>query len=426
MAASSQQGQAVLLEDLPPELLGKIVDLCADDMTVGRTTLLSLSVMNKYLRNVTAPRLFERICFRDGPESPGDEILHSIRRFKASPELGRHTRAVSLYLNRLKFLGEWPHTLSQPYHYLVLPEFVNFLVAMPGATELYIRLGGGQGAKCLDGLHAVVHWCSAGRKLNIRSLTVSTENLEDVTFWDCQECFEYGFLGTFSQVEAFCYDGGSVTEEQVTWPEAWSGSITTAPNLTRLRMYQARSDPRTDFRASGWYESRFLGLNLCELTPELEYLSVLGELEDFPVWQILNECTKIPKLKYLDITDEQRIDLMREWDSVLAMEPSDRLACIKYLARIHLMNEDRSKLARETFNQCTNLRRICFVRSCIGEVYLRGYPEAVADSTGYVSPDINDADLIEIPERWLHGVPQTDLVPFPGFTPWEGIEEAKN
>lgn len=35
MAATSRQSQAVLLEDLPPELLGKIVRLCADDMAVG-------------------------------------------------------------------------------------------------------------------------------------------------------------------------------------------------------------------------------------------------------------------------------------------------------------------------------------------------------------------------------------------------------
>ncbi|KAK7704100.1 hypothetical protein SLS64_008658 [Diaporthe eres] len=228
MATTPQQRHVVLLDDLPPELLREIVDLCADDMTTGRATLLSLSVMNKYIRSVTTSRLFERICFRDGPESPGDEILHSIRRFKAAPEF------------------------------------------------------------------------------------------------------------------------------------SWLGGLL--------------------------------------------------------------------KLKYLDITDEQTMDEYHERlkfiMSTLPRQHNCRLNFIKYLARNHALNEDRSELARETFDRCAQLRRICFVRSTVGEVYLRGYPGAVADSTGYISRDIRDADMDEIPKAWHHGVPQTGLLPFPGFTPWEGIDEA--
>lgn len=163
--------------------------------------------MNKYLRNVTASRLFERICFRDGPESPGDEILHSIRRFKAAPEFRRHTRTVSLYLNRPQYPGPDYRTHTQPYHYLVLPELVDALFQMPAATELYIRLGGVQGARCLDGLRSAVNWGSAGRTLNIRSFTVSPDHLEDRLFLHGQQNFQYEFLDIFPQLETFCYEG---------------------------------------------------------------------------------------------------------------------------------------------------------------------------------------------------------------------------
>lgn len=216
-------------------------------------------------------------------------------------------------------------------------------------------------------------------------------------------------------------------------PNHSSCHATVAQNLTQVRMYRASSDHRSGFSPDGWGDSTLWGLGLSYITPELQYLSVLGELSDTTVWCLLKEVTAITKLKYLDITDEQSPDSFSHerpvdegWDSMLATQPSDRLAYIKDLARNHLLHEKRSELASEAFEQCANLRRICFVRSCTGEVYLRGYPEAVADSTGYVSPDINEADLVEIPERWHHGVPQTGLVPFPTFTPWEGIEEAED
>lgn len=80
ITAAYQKLHIVLLDDLPPELLREIVGLCADDVYTGRATLLSLSVMNRYLRSATASRLFERIYLRDEPESLGDEILHNLRR----------------------------------------------------------------------------------------------------------------------------------------------------------------------------------------------------------------------------------------------------------------------------------------------------------------------------------------------------------
>lgn len=428
MASTFQQSHSVLLEDLPPELLRKVVDFCAHDIAVGRVTLLSLSVMNKYFRDVTAPRLFERICFRDSPESPGDEILDTIRRFKANPYFRRHPRTVSLHLNRLKWVGTDQTTLTQPYHYLVLPELVDSLVRMPEAKELYIRLGGEQGARCLDGLHAAVHWCLAGRKLNITSLTVSTDNAEALDWWDVQPYFEYGFLRAMPQIESFCYEGTRLCSTNMTLSpeEYFDPSIT--PRLTQVRLYCTYSDHRSNFYPYGWTKHEFSQLRLSEITPELQYLSVLGALTKIPVSSLLEQITKLTKLKYLDITDEQTMHghlTRRELvDLLLAVQPLDRLAYIKDLAAIHPLNENRSKLAADTFDHCENLRRICFVRSCVGEVYLRGYPDAVADSTGYVSPHIKKADLIEVPERWHHGVPQTGLMPFPNFTPWEGIEEA--
>lgn len=427
MAATPKQRHVVLLDDLPPELLRQVVDLCADDISAGRATLLSLSVMNKYLRSVTASRLFERVRFRDSPESPGDEILHSIRRFKAAPELSCHTRTVSLYLNRLKFVGPQPFTLTRPYHYLVFPELVDTLVKLPATTELYISLGGEQGVRCLDGLEAAVCWCLAGRKLNIRSLTVSLTSLES-NWFDERLVFENAFLRALPQLETFCYQGAHLRPTQmILSPQCCSGP-TTAPNLAQVRVYKTCSDPRSRFWSFVWTKDDFEQLSLVQITPNLEYLSILGELGGFLVSHILIVLEVLPKLKYLDITDEQAMDGYYEgrefMKSTLPRQYSSRLNYIKDLARNHPLNEDRSALARRTFDRCAQLQRICFVRSSVGEVYLRGYPGAVADSTGYISHEIHDADMDDIPKAWRHGVPQTGLLPFPGFTPWEGIDEA--
>lgn len=428
MAAFSQQSQAVLLQDLPPELLRKIVDMSADDITHGRKAMLGLSVTSKYIRNVTIPRLFERIRFRDGPKSSGDEILYSIRQFTQAPDLWRHVRTVSLHLNRCE---EWvayvTSTLAEPYHYLILPELINALVRMPNVTELHIGLAGEQGVRCLDGLQTAVHWCLARRELNIRSLTAAIYTLEDFRRHSEAPYIENGFLRDMPQVKAFCSEG-----EQL-HPNVFAVDPTIASNLTQVRVYKTCSDPRNEFLQNAWIEhERFSSLSqlrLSENTPELEYLSVLGELDHFPVSRLLGQFTNLPKLRYLDITDEQMMDGSTRASGfcfltyAASIQRGDRLSHIKHLARKNPLNEDRSELAMKTFDQCANLRRICFVRSCVGEVYLRGYPDAVADSTGYVSPEVNSADLSDIPDAWHHGVPQTGLLPFPGFTPWEGIEK---
>ncbi|KAG6362730.1 hypothetical protein INS49_007823 [Diaporthe citri] len=346
MAAAAQQSQVTLLENLPPEILRGIVEICADDVSVGRATLLSLSVMNKYLRNVTASRLLQRIRFRDGPESPGDEILHSIRRFMAAPEVWCHARSISLYLNRLKYLSVGDDRLAEPYHYLILPELFEALAKMQEVTELYMHMDAADEAVC----------------------TLMPGD------------FHHPYV---------------------------------VPNMTQLRIYQTCSDPRQAFKPNDWWHSEISSLDLPDRTPELEYLSL--KYVDVTDGQAMKECQKVPE------NSRERLNTLRKRLPVL---PSERLKYIKDLSRNHPLNEDRSKLARKTFDRCAQLRRICFVRSSVGEVYVRGYPGAVADSTGYISHEIHDADMDDIPKAWHHGVPQTGVLPFPGFTPWEGVDAA--
>lgn len=435
MAAIPQQSQATLLEHLGPKLLRKIVNLCADDAAVGKVTLLSLSVMSKYLRSVTTTRLFQRICFRDSPESSGDEILHSIRRFVTAPELWFHARTLSLYLRRRNCLGANHARPTEPYHYLLLPELIGALIKMPEITELYIHMDGKQGRRCLQGLRAAVLWGATGRQLNIRSLTVSPDNYAGLNC-QCEQPLadsdhEIDFLAAFPQLKAFCFEATASSWLQSTLNAAYFHP-TIASNLKQLRLYRTCSDPRSGFRPNSWSLLEFSDLNLSEVAPELEYLSILGELRFFPVSHLLDQLSTIPKLKYVDITDEQMKD---DYHGSTAypraaldtppqnphMQRSRRLAYIEHLAQNHSLNEFRPELASQTFEDCPQLRRICFVRCLVGEIYLRGYCDSVADSTGYISPEIKDADLADIPGEWRHGVPQTGLMPFPGFTPWEGF-----
>lgn len=433
MAANFQPSQATLLEHLPPKVLLKITHFCADDAVVGRKTLLRLSVMNKYLRNVTISRLFQRICFRDSPESQGDEIFHSLRRFMAAPQLWFHARTLGLYLRRRNCLGADHAVPTEPYHPLLLPELVGALVRMPEVTELYIHMDGTQGRNCMQGLQAAVHWGVAGRQLNIRSLTVSPDNW---TGYSC-ECeqpdsdHEIPFLAALPQLKSFCFEGTVKCAPQSILNASFIHQ-TIASNLTQLRLYRSCSDPRSGFEANAWRDFEFSDMYLSEVTPNLEYLSILGELRLFPVSRLLWKLTQLPKLKYIDITDEQMKDdyhgSMEYLRAALETPPqtrppyhSARLTYIEHLARNHTLNEYRPELANQTFEQCPQLRRICFVRSMVGEVYLRGYYDAVADSTGYISPEVKDADLADIPGEWRHGVPQMGLMPFPTFTPWDGF-----
>lgn len=397
MAAIIQLSRTASLTDVPPELLRKIVDLCADDVSHGRTALLNLSVMNKYIRKVAEPRVFTHIFFRDRPQSPGDEFLQTIRRFMRAPGLCHHARTVTLCLNRVKCLGSGHATYSEPYHYLVLPELVEALVAMPNVMDLAIQISAGQGRVCLHGLQTAVRWGTARKALNIRSLTVSTE-IDSTLSCECEEVWNnIDFLAAFPQLNTLCFEGS----ERVAWEMNFSvGDClhpTMASKLTQLRLYKTSSDPRSGFQSSGWriFDIESHKSALAMVVPELEYLSILGELRGFPVSDILEILTDIPKLKYVDITDEQ-------------IFPG------------YGLNEDRSMLAQQTFEECAQLRRICFVRCAVGEVYLRGYGHAVAKSTGYVSRRVSAADLCNIPTKWRYGVPQMSSMPFPTFTPWEG------
>lgn len=441
MAASPQQCHVRLLEELPPELLGKIVDFCAEDIfnrfahdvAQGRTTLLSLSVMNKYLRNVTARRLFERLYFRDDPDSPGDEILQSIRRFRAAPELWPHVRVVILRLNRLKWLGPDRTALTEPYHYLIIPELFELLASMPNITDLYIHLNGEQGARCIQGAQSAKHWSSAAKELNIRSLTVSLDSWKESTRRFESPRYDFDFLRIFPKLESFCFDGSSqdfpirylLGESHYCPP--------TQPALKQLRIIKTSSDPRTDFDAQMWtdWEPESLDI-LGKITPNLEHLSLLGEL-NFPVSSFLRRLGKIPSLKYVDVSDEQSLKVYWDWSASvqgkdtlgkrIPVPACQRLSYIFDLTEHDPLNENREMIAKGTFARCAQLRRICFVRSFFGQVFLRGYHEAVADSSGHIYFELNGAELDDIPKAWHHGVPQTSLLPFPGFTPWEGIDE---
>lgn len=438
MAASSQQSQATLLEHLQPKVLRKIVQICADDVAVGRATLLSLSVMNKYLRSVAVPRLFQRVRFRDNPESPGDEILHSIRRFVAAPELWFHARTLSLYLKRRNCLGADHATVTDPYHSLLLPELVAALVKMPKLTELLIQTDGTQGRKCVEGLQAAVRWGTAEGELNIKSLTIIPDT------WSGYECqceqpdsdHPLDFFAAFPKLKIFCFVATEGSWPQHTLNAGCYYHPTIASNLTQLRLYRSCSDPTRDtgFQPNAWRLSEISEFpNLSIIMPHLEYLSILGELRVFPVWRLLDELPKLPELKYIDITDEQmKDDYHGSLDYVraafetprhkLPLERSARLTYIEHLARNHPLNQSRKTLAYQMFDYFPRLRRVCFVRFLVGELYLRHYNHAVADSTGYISDKIKDTDLAELPKSWRYGVPQTDLMPFPSFTPWEGFE----
>lgn len=427
MAANFLPSQATLLEHLPPKVILKITHFCADDAVVGRKTLLSLSVMNKYLRNVTISRLFQRICFRDSPESQGDEIFHSIRRFMAAPQLWFQARTLGLYLRRRNCLGADHAVPTEPYHPLLLPELVGALVRMPEVTELYIHTDGTQGRNCLQGLQAAVRWGVAGRQLNIRSLTVSPDNWKRCGC-ECEQPdsdHEINFLAALPQLKSFCFEATVQCGPQSILNASFIHR-TTASNLTQLRLYRSCSDPRSGFETNAWRDFVFSEMKLSEVTPNLEYLSILGELRIFPVSRLMGKLAKLPQLKYVDVTDEQ-MNTCGSHDHIrFALNTSQqrcpsRLTYIEQLARTHPLNEYRPEVASQTFEECPQLRRICFVRSMVGEVYLRGYYDAVADSTGYISPEVKDADLADIPGKWRHGVPQMGLMPFPTFTPWDGF-----
>ena len=414
MAAISRWTRRILLEDLPPRLLRRIVDRCADDLTHGRTTLLSLSVMNRYFRSLTVSRVFKHISFHDSSHSTGDEILHSIRQFMKFPELWCHARTVSLSMNRISCLGAGHTTRTDPYHCLVLPELFKALVTMSEVTELSIHTYGRQGKRCLQGLQAAVRWCAAGKELNIRSLTISPDN--GVGFkCSCEESDnEIDFLAALPELKTFCLEGTTRYGPVLVMRAGNYYHPTIASNLTQLRFYKTRSDPRTAFDPDGWRGEDIPELNLRKVTPELKYLSILGELRGILVSRLLRQLTDLPKLKYVDITDEQMLDsCLWHYDGSLAY--IQRRACADR------RNEDRSEVARQTVATFTELRRICFVRALVGEVYLRGHHYAVADSTGYISHELNDADRAEVPAAWRYGVPQTSSLPFPTFTPWEGL-----
>lgn len=283
-------------------------------------------------------------------------------------------------------------------------------------------MDGKQGRRCLEGLQAAVRWAEG--ELSIRSLTVSPDSWTGYEC-ECEHPYEaVDFLAALPKLETFCFEA-----TQDSWAKSALDAgdplhTTIASNLTQLRLYKSRSDPRLDFAWNEWRDFEFSEFDLSELTPQLEYLSILGELRMFPVSQLLDQITTIPKLKYLDITDEQMDDYegsLKYLRAVSNTPPLSRSTYFPYSSN-HRLNQCRSALAVQTFDRCPQLRRICFVRNLVGEVYLRGCDEAVADSLGNISEETDDADLTELPKSWRYGVPQTGLIPFPSFNPWEGFK----
>lgn len=404
--AASQQYQAKPLEDLPGELLNKIFHPLVDDngSADGRKTLFSLTVMNKYLRRVTKPGLFKHVRFHDLAASPGDEVLHSIRGFMRAPELSSFARTVAIYLNRLTRPRTNPAgQVAKPYHPLTLPEFVGALTRMPQVTELRIAMVGGPGRQCLQGLDAAVHWSPTG--LNIRSLTVlfSTQEVPDRS--NAEPHGSIDFLEALPQLKTLCVEGSPVHTRGMTLPaatETYSHPVTVS-NLTRLRLYKTCSDPHSPFRKDAWLQNEVSALNLRRIAPQLEHLSILGELSLFQVSSLLDEILhlNLDKLKYLDITDEQSTHIFMGHRA------------LPHRTQNHQPNENRSELAIRTFRRYPQLHRICFTGRMFGEAYLWGYVNAVADSTGYISDEINETDRRDVPTAWHHGVPQTDLLRFP-------------
>ncbi|KAJ0107236.1 hypothetical protein J7T55_007606 [Diaporthe amygdali] len=408
MDASPQHSQTILLENLPSELLRRIVDFCAESAANGRITLHNLSVLNKFLGNVTAARLFDRVCFQDAPSSRGDEILQSIREFNAVPGLWCHVRAVVPRLNRHRRLTADINKLAEPYHYLVLVRFFETLGKMPYVKDLHMYLDGEPG---LDNWEV----CSG-------SFGLSISNLD--------------WLQAFPKLEVFSLDGyrggTDLLRDSFERGELRPPSAST---LRQLRIVRTSSDARLGFCSLAWKKSEALRLSwLIDHLPHLEHLSVIGELGGgFPVSVVLNNLHS-STLKYIDVTDEQVPEERRRshayvvqassWPEALPVaQPSRRLSYIADQAHQHQLNENRAELARQTFRRMSQLRRICFVRSSVGEVFLRNYYDTVADSTGSIYDRVKYADLGDIPKAWHHGVPQTTLLPYPGYTAWEGIDE---
>lgn len=207
-----------------------------------------------------------------------------------------------------------------------------------------------------------------------------------------REFHTFDFFSVFPHLTALYFEGLEDYPDKSIWYTGHRNHRTIASNLTHLRLYKAISDPRAVIQGAYWEKNSFSGVDFARLTPQLEHLSILGHLGRFSVSDLLNRLTEIPNLKYLDITDGQKSGGLQ-------------------------IPHDRSPSAHEIFKARAHLRRIVFVRKGVGEVFLRGYWLPVAESTGYVSEDISDADLGMIPSVWWHSVPQTGLTPFPSFTP---------
>jgi hypothetical protein len=218
LMAVPPQKKVKLLKNLPPEILHRIFSHCTDDVALGRKALLSLSAMNKYFRRAATAQLFKHNRFCDLQGSAADEILDSIRAFMATPKLSRHARTVSLYLNRETHVWGTDDTeFTEPYHHLVLSEFVKALAKILAVAELYIEVvrGSWQGRRCLEWLKAAVDGCSGDPKItafivraNPRETLNFTCNWVPYSSYTTWEVYNSPVsLETFPHLTSFSFEG---------------------------------------------------------------------------------------------------------------------------------------------------------------------------------------------------------------------------
>ncbi len=127
---------------------------------------------------------------------------------------------------------------------------------------------------------------------------------------------------------------------------------------------------------------KLCGTALAKKLPNLEHLAIAGNLDHIPVTQLADSVKLFPKLKRLDITDEQAME--DDHDTMIGMhihsitgltvdmeeqrdEFVERLMDAAVLN--HPLNEVRSRAAKVFFSECPKLDNISFVRLGEGCMY---------------------------------------------------------
>lgn len=78
-----RQGQRVKFDSCPVEIRANIVELCAAERgntAAKRQSLSGLSLMNKTLRELSLPHLFDQVILADSADSDGNELWVSLEK----------------------------------------------------------------------------------------------------------------------------------------------------------------------------------------------------------------------------------------------------------------------------------------------------------------------------------------------------------